>query len=362
VAGFTVQCVERLHVRTATTGPGTDPDGYLVVIDYADGTADTASAGINQTFGLAGVPPGDHLIRLVGVEPSCVAPAGVTRTVSGRDSTLVSFAVSCPAPPPPTGLQATLIETNRIDLGWTAVSGPVAKYRIYRNDLLHDSTAGTTFSDPGLTPFTTYSYRVSTVNTAGLEGARSGAVAARTLDATPPTAPGSLTATPVSGTRINLAWQAASDPETGVARYLIYRDGNSVATVNALSFADTGLSPGATHSYTVTAENGQGIEGPAGGPASATTLTGVVDLVVVASSSGPAPAGYTALIEMGGVRQSQSVDANGNVVFAALQPGSYSVVLQAVPGNCSVTAPNPRSVSLPAGAASVTTTFVVTCQ
>ncbi|MGE0354593.1 MAG: fibronectin type III domain-containing protein, partial [Gemmatimonadales bacterium] len=274
IAGYAVRCVERLHVATATTGPGTDLDGYDIVIENQDGTADTVRTGLNDTAHIAGVSPGPHTIRLADVETSCLAPAQVTPTISGLDSTLLRFQVSCPAPPPPGGLRTTLVTTSQIDIAWDS-AGPdsvIAGYRIYRNGALYDSTAATAYSDPGLPAFTSFTYRISSVNRTGLEGARSGPLVVRTRDATPPTAPAALTATPVSGTRINLGWSAATDPETGVARYRIYRDGILTDSTAATAYADTGLVPSTLYSYQVAAVNPDGLEGPRSPAAQATTL------------------------------------------------------------------------------------------
>jgi fibronectin type 3 domain-containing protein len=548
VADFAIQCVERLHVITRTSGPGTDPDGYAIVIESAAGTADTVRAGVNDTVAIAGVPPGAAVVRITDVERSCVAPPGVDHTVSDVDSSRVVLQVACPAPAPPTGLRSVLVESARIDLAWDP-SGPasgIAEYRVYRNDALHGTAGTPAFSDAGLPPFTTFTYRVSAVNTAGLEGvrsapfavrtldatppaapaglvataasasqidlrwqaaadnqtgireyriyregvrigaspttafadagltpftayayevsavngdgaegSRSAAATARTLDGTPPSAPADLTATAVSSTRIDLVWSPAEDPETGITRYRVYRDGVLGGTTTAAAFSDGGLRAGTFYRYTVTAVNGQDLEGPASQPATAVTRadetpptaptgltaaavssaridltwsaasdpeTGVIryriyrdgalvdsavvttfadgglaaattytyevaavngaglegprsqpaaattyvpdagELVVITVTAGrEIPAGYKVLVEGDGFRSEQPVGANGRVVFRGLVPQSYSVRLRAVPEECRVAKPNPRSVTVPRGG-SVETTFAVTCE
>jgi fibronectin type 3 domain-containing protein len=273
-AQFAVQCVERLHIITRTSGPGTDLDEYGVVLDRGDGTADTVRAGLNDTLPLAGVAPGVHAIQLIDVEPSCLAPAPAEVGVSATDSTQVVLGVTCPAPAPPAGLAVLSRDTSRIDLGWNP-AGPdsvIGSYRVYRNGLLHATVTDTTFGDAGLPPFTAFTYAVSAVNRAGLEGARSLPLTVRTRDATPPTPPTGLVATPASGTRINLAWQVATDAETGVTGYRIYRDGAPVGSATTLQFADLGLSPSTSYRYRVSALNGEGLEGPPSGEVTATTL------------------------------------------------------------------------------------------
>ncbi len=95
------------------------------------------------------------------------------------------------------------------------------------------------------------------------------------LDTTPPSMPLEVVATPVSQSQIDLAWQAAEDPESGVAGYNIYRDGVRIATVAGASYSDTGLDEGASYTYEITAVNGAGIEGPKSAPVGAATLPDV---------------------------------------------------------------------------------------
>jgi chitodextrinase len=160
-----------------------------------------------------------------------------------------------------------------VALAWSPPAGSVvARYRVYRDLVLHDSSATTTFTDVGLSPFTRYGYQVSSVDPNGLEGVRTGTLFARTRDATPPPAPGGLTATATSASRIALTWQAANDPETGVSGYVVYRDAAAIDTTRDTTFADTGLTGASTYTYEVSAFNGDSLEGPHSAAASATTL------------------------------------------------------------------------------------------
>ncbi|MEK8172621.1 cellulose binding domain-containing protein [Streptomyces sp. M19] len=69
---------------------------------------------------------------------------------------------------------------------------------------------------------------------------------------TPPTAPGTPTASDITTTSVKLSWTAATD-DKGVRNYDVLRDGTTVATVTGTSYTDTGLSPGTDYSYTVRA-------------------------------------------------------------------------------------------------------------
>ncbi|MFP4553836.1 MAG: S8 family serine peptidase, partial [Actinomycetota bacterium] len=107
------------------------------------------------------------------------------------------------------------------------------------------------------------------VNGAAFGGDGSCTVA--TPDPTGPTAP---TVTAQSdGFNIDVTWTHAEDPESGVLSYLVERDGEPVAKVDAhtTAYSDTGLEPEATHAYTVTATNRQGVVGDPGGDTATTS-------------------------------------------------------------------------------------------
>src|SRR5438477_10218050 len=89
-------------------------------------------------------------------------------------------------------------------------------------------------------------------------------------DTTPPTVPTGLTASAVSSSQINLSWTASSD-NVGVSGYRVYRNGTQIATTSATSFANTGLSPSTTYSYTVAAYDAAGNPSTQSSSASATT-------------------------------------------------------------------------------------------
>src|SRR5258705_13840726 len=71
--------------------------------------------------------------------------------------------------------------------------------------------AATTFNDTGLTNGTSYSYRVRATDAAPNLSGYSSVATASTNDTAAPTAPTGLTATPISGTQINLSWTASTD-------------------------------------------------------------------------------------------------------------------------------------------------------
>src|SRR5205823_2202736 len=63
----------------------------------------------------------------------------------------------------------------------------------------------------------------------------------------------------------------ASSDNVGVSGYRVYRNGSQIATTGATSFANTGLSPSTTYSYTVAAYDAAGNLSAQSSSASATT-------------------------------------------------------------------------------------------
>jgi hypothetical protein len=80
------------------------------------------------------------------------------------------------------------------------------------------------------------------------------------VDTTPPSRPGRLSAV-TSGTSIALEWTPASD-DFGVASYRVARDGTQIGAPATTTFSDTGLPPGITVTYAVTAVDMTGNVGP----------------------------------------------------------------------------------------------------
>lgn len=77
-------------------------------------------------------------------------------------------------------------------------------------------------------------------------------------DTTPPSVPTGVSATGVSSSQINVSWNASNDGSgSGVAGYRVYRNGVLLPgpLITPTSFSDTGLSPGTTYTYTISAHD-----------------------------------------------------------------------------------------------------------
>ncbi|MER7825528.1 glycoside hydrolase family 18 chitinase [Streptomyces sp. NPDC096097] len=92
---------------------------------------------------------------------------------------------------------------------------------------------------------------------------------------TPPTAPGTPTASNVADTSLTLTWTPATD-DKGVKNYDVYRGSAKIATVTGTSYADSGLTKGTTYTYSVTARDTIDQTGPSSGSTTVTTTGGVI--------------------------------------------------------------------------------------
>src|SRR5207245_2405558 len=137
---------------------------------------------------------------------------------------------------------------------------------------------GTTYSDTGLARTTTYTYRVSAINSVGTSSPSNTASATTSVVSSPPSG---LAATAVSSSQINLSWPAPADNGgSAITGYMIERSANGGSTWStiasnsgstATTYSDIGLAAGTAYTYRVSAINSVGSSLPSNN-ASATTL------------------------------------------------------------------------------------------
>ncbi|PIR93442.1 hypothetical protein COT99_00715 [Candidatus Falkowbacteria bacterium CG10_big_fil_rev_8_21_14_0_10_43_10] len=163
----------------------------------------------------------------------------------------------------PANLSAGAGGITQINLTWNAVSG-VDGYKLYRSTADADwssatlaaTTANTSYTDSGLNIAAAYYYRVKSY----LGSIDSEFSATTTATTNSLSAPAGFTASAGGESQINLSWNAVS----GAQGYEIYRQGSDgnwdsasvfTSTSNA-SYANSGLSSGATYYYRLKSYNG----------------------------------------------------------------------------------------------------------
>lgn len=138
---------DRWSYQTIVTALGQ----YLARRPLSDAQVDIVQAAI----AVAGYPPqGSYtVIRAGGNVPITVAPSGLRAVATG---------------------------SGTVRLSWSAVAG-AEEYEVLRGGSVVGSPEGTTYTDTGLKPATTYTYTVRAVSLGGEPGPQSAAASAKTL-------------------------------------------------------------------------------------------------------------------------------------------------------------------------------------
>ncbi|HYL67470.1 MAG TPA: fibronectin type III domain-containing protein [Nitrosopumilaceae archaeon] len=142
------------------------------------------------------------------------------------------YSCSTTAPQPPTSLAATAVSSSQINLSWTAPSNnggsAITGYKIERSNntgttwsTIQSNTANTstTYSDTGLTASTTYTYRVSAINSVGTSSP------SNTSSATTSSAPPTTTQVTITVKSVNLS----GNPITGMSTVIRYTNGTTIS-------------------------------------------------------------------------------------------------------------------------------------
>ncbi|NDD63326.1 MAG: hypothetical protein EBZ36_05020, partial [Acidobacteria bacterium] len=176
-------------------------------------------------------------------------------------------------PAAPTGLVATRRSQSQITLTWTDNSAKETGFRVDRKTGSGTFTSLTPtlpsnaviYNDTGLTPDTTYTYRIVALNETG--SSESSEVSATT--GVTPAVPTNLSVTPITSSQLRLSWNDNSLTEAG---FRIRRRADLVSPETVIgivpagntataNYTDNNLRSGTTYYYTVTAydENGESL-------------------------------------------------------------------------------------------------------
>ena len=201
-------------------------------------------------------------------------------TAGASEPSRVAYATTdATVPDEPTELKAVAQDHSQINVSWDAPEfdggSRITGYQIEFSKNggatwfgLEDNTGSTNtkHEHSGLQPATTYHYRVSAINKIGVSGASR--IAGATTHATVPGRPINLTATAVAPTRIDLKWDRPEyDGGAAVSAYRIEVSGDNSAWIDLeastgtsdTEYSHTGLTPGSTYYYRVSAMNIAGV-------------------------------------------------------------------------------------------------------
>ncbi|MFZ3322835.1 MAG: fibronectin type III domain-containing protein [Usitatibacter sp.] len=236
----------------------------------------------------------------------------------------VAAAADTQAPSVPTGLTASVMGTTVIYLAWQASNDNVAvtSYEVFRDGSLLGNVASNGAGINGLSPGTTYTFRVSACDAAGNCSAQSGAASASTLaaDTRAPSVPTGLVATATSASQIGLAWNASTD-NLGVTGYKVFQGAAQLGTASSTNWTVIQLDAGTTYSFTVSACDAAGNCSEQSASASATT-TGAPPSSATCSGAQP-PADQQMLSCPGGQIGAIFQERTYSCVGTTWTPGAY---------------------------------------
>jgi chitodextrinase len=130
---------------------------------------------------------------------------------SGAPWTIIGTCSACTTVPSvPTGLQASGTTSNSTNLSWTAstvaVNCTLTGYTVFKNGVAAGTTSSPNITITGLSPLTTYSFRVAANDAAG-SSAQSTAINVTTLNGPPPPPPSSKVFAPYIDMGLTADWQ-----------------------------------------------------------------------------------------------------------------------------------------------------------
>jgi hypothetical protein len=166
-------------------------------------------------------------------------------------------------------------------------------------------------------------------------------------DATAPTTVSNLRSTSVGSNAIHLAWSAASDAQSGIGQYDVYRNDTMIAFAGDTTFADSGLAGLTTFAYRVAAVNKGCVEGAKTAALNVTTTVDQTPPTIISVTS------YSDTKQI--VRFSEPVDK-----ASAETAANYTIDKSASVTSAVVDANNPAQVILTTSALASGATFTLT--
>ncbi len=189
---------------------------------------------------------------------------------SGSYSSSAYTGITAAVPPAPSLLRANVASADGISLIWTDNSNNESGFRIERFDegsmaFSEIATVGTnavTYTDTSVVSGESYIYRIRSYNVMG----NSSYTNEITVNAWDPAAPTILRVTPVSSTRLDLAWSfSGTENYNTIIERKIEAEGKwepiGTTAAGVVKYSDTGLSPNTRYFYRVRKSLGTGSAG-----------------------------------------------------------------------------------------------------
>lgn len=141
------------------------------VVTFSNSTSLSTTASFSQ----AGV----YVLRLTSSDSSLSSSSDITITVNSEP--VIPPPDTLP-PSVPSSVSAIAISASQIDLSWNSSTDNigVSGYKIYRDNVEINSTSGVSFQDTGLSPETTYSYKIAAFDSSNNLSGESSVVSIKT--------------------------------------------------------------------------------------------------------------------------------------------------------------------------------------
>ncbi len=269
--GLSATAVSSSQINLSWTDASTNEDGFKV---------ERAPGGTTNFTEIARVPRDTTSFQSTGLTASTGYSYRVRAYVSADNSAYSNTATATTLDPnvrfpaAPTTLKATAVSSYRIGLTWTDASDNEDGFKVERamggttnfTQIATVSANTSAYLSVGLTPSTSYAYRVRAYNNFGNSGYSNTATAITEAAPIVPVAPTNLVAQTYGTTQINLTWSDASDNEDGFKVERAPGGTTNFAEIetvprNTVSYQSTGLTPSSSYSYRVRAYNAGGNSG-----------------------------------------------------------------------------------------------------
>jgi len=290
--------VDNIAPTTPTGLSGTAPTSSSVNLSWT-GSNDLPNPGavgvsnylifrndsLTPTYTVASTSSGTITFTDSNVSPSTTYKYSVAAAdKNGNQSSLtVDISVTTPAPPPsctatspppstPTNLTSPSQTMNSISLSWTAstpgagTNCTITGYQIYNTGVLVNTVTGTTYTDVGLSPNTSYPYMVVAVQSNGGKSNAANLTQLTKPDTQAPSAPTNFIAIATSASQVTLGWTASTD-NVAVTKYVLTR-GTQITTLGMVtSYVDNTVTASTAYTYSLIAFDA------AGNPSTAATVS-----------------------------------------------------------------------------------------
>jgi uncharacterized delta-60 repeat protein len=237
------------------------PDGKLLLAEGFGTMRLNANGTIDPTFSY--VHPNNEVKDAMITGTSLIAAGTFTQTGNQKMWGIGKFALAASVPDAAVTLAVTSVLPTQVSLTWSHTGTTETGFAVERSTGNNSSyqviatlpANSTTYSDTGLTPYTTYYYRVRAFNTAGYS-AYTNEVSPTTTETTP--RPGNFQLIVSNTSEVKLTWTDNASNETGFA---IERSSGSPANFsvientapNVTAFSDHSVAANTTFYYRIRA-------------------------------------------------------------------------------------------------------------